>query len=165
MTHGSPDDSGRPDPEARLRPTGPAALTGWAVAGLVLGWGWHRVAGMLDRPVPVVSWTQALVLFFVAAVLGGVAWATHRSLRAGESLVAPERMVNRLVLARACVLVAALLAGGYAGYALSWVGVASELRTERIVRAGVAAAGAVVMAVASLLLERACRVHSDDDAA
>ena len=35
--------------------------------------------------------------------------------------------MNRLVLARACALVGALVAGGYLGYALSWVGVDTEL--------------------------------------
>jgi hypothetical protein len=76
----------------------------------------------------------------------------------------PHRMVNRLVLARACALVGALVAGGYAGYAVSWLGVDAELAAQRAWRSAAAAAGGVAMVITSLLLERACRVRSDQDA-
>jgi high-affinity Fe2+/Pb2+ permease len=71
--------------------------------------------------------------------------------------------VNRLVLARACALVGALVAGGYAGYALSWVGMDSDLASQRLWRSAVAAVAGVAIVVTSMLLERACRVRSDDE--
>ena len=40
------------------------------------------------------------------------------------------------MLARACALVGALAAGGYAGYAVTWLGDASELADERLLRCG-----------------------------
>ena len=46
----------------------------------------------------------------------------------------PHRAVNRFVLARSCVLVGALVAGGYVGYALTWLGVDTELATQRVWR-------------------------------
>lgn len=153
------------DPSGRLRPTGPGALTAWLAVGLVGGWSWHRVLGAVGSPVPVVAWTQGLALVFVAAVLAGVAWLTRRSLRGRAEPVEAHRMVNRLVLARACALVGALLAGGYLGYVVGWVGVFSEIRTERIVRALLAAAGGALMTGAAIALERACRVRSDDEGA
>ncbi len=52
----------------------------------------------------------------------------------------PHQAVNRLVLARACALVGALVAGGYLGYALSWLGVDAELARQRAWRS--VAAGA-----------------------
>ena len=154
MSERPPEDTGR------LRPTGPGALTAWTVAGLVLGWLWRRLAEAVGRPVPLVTWTQGLALLFVAAVLGAVAWATYRAVRESRPALEPHRLVNRLVLARACALVGALLAGLYLGYAVSWVGVETELRLERIARALVAAAGGAAMCVSALLLERACRVRS-----
>ena len=48
----------------------------------------------------------------------------------------PHQAVNRLVLARACALVGALVAGGYVGYALSWVGVDAELAGQRVLALG-----------------------------
>ena len=75
----------------------------------------------------------------------------------------PHRAVNRLVLARACALVGALVAGGYVGYAVSWVGVDTELADQRVWRSAVAALAGVAIVITSLLLERACRVRSDPD--
>lgn len=154
-----------PEQEGRLAPTSPGAITAWAVVGLIGGWLVRRVMEYADRPAPMVTWTQSFALLFAAAILLGVAWLTRRAVRSATDQVEAHRMVNRLVLARATVLVGALLAGAYAGYALSWVGVASQLRTERIVRALAASAGGTLVAGASMLLERACRVRSDDESA
>ncbi|HRD62224.1 MAG TPA: DUF3180 family protein, partial [Nocardioides sp.] len=55
----------------------------------------------------------------------------------------------------------ALVAGGYAGYALSWVGDPAELAGQRILRSAVAVLAGIAMVVFALLLERACRVRPD----
>jgi high-affinity Fe2+/Pb2+ permease len=66
-------------------------------------------------------------------------------------------------MAKTCALVGALCAGGYFGYALSWVGLTdAALARQRVVHAVVAAVAAVLLVVGSLLLERACRVRRDD---
>jgi hypothetical protein len=71
--------------------------------------------------------------------------------------------VNRLVLAKACAIAGAAVAGGYLGYALSWVGIdEQELAGERLLRSGLAGLAGVMIVVAALLLERACRVRRDD---
>lgn len=133
-------------------------LAGWAIAGLVLGWLLHPAAERLGRTAPVVSWAQPLALLLVAAILAYTAWSTRRLLRLRPDLLLPHQAVNRLVLARACALVGALVAGGYAGYALSWVGSAAELADERILRSLVAALGGGLIVAGALLLERTCRV-------
>ena len=51
----------------------------------------------------------------------------------------PHRAVNRLVMAKACALVGALVAGGYAGYALTWLGMEAELADQRLLRSAIAA--------------------------
>jgi len=75
----------------------------------------------------------------------------------------PHEAVNRLVLAKACALGGAFVAGGYLGYALSWVGASAELSGERITLSLVAAGGAALTVAGSLFLERACRVTGDED--
>ena len=153
-----------PDPSAgRLRTTGPGLIAGWALAGLVLGRLLRPLMTELDRTAPQVGWLQAGALYLLAAILGGVALATHRALRVRRERLLPHEAVNRLVLAKACALVGSLAAGGYLGYALSWVGASAELGGERVVMSLVAALGAALTVVGSLLLERACRVSGGDE--
>lgn len=147
------------EPEGRLRPVGAGALTGWLVVGLVGGWLLRRAGTALDVVVPAVSWTQVLVLALAAAVLAGTAVATRRTVTAARADLDADRAVNRLVLARASAYVGALLAGGYAGHALSWLGASSQVADERLVRALVAALASAAVLAAALLLERACRAR------
>ncbi len=154
-------------PPGRLRTTGAGLLAGWALAGLVLGRLLRPVLIELDRTAPQVGWLQAGAPYLLAVVLLGVARATHRALQvnAGQQTarLQPHEAVNRLVLAKACALVGSLVTGGYLGYALSWVGSSAELGGERIVMSLVAAGGAALTVVGSLLLERACRVNGGED--
>jgi hypothetical protein len=55
------------------------------------------------------------------------------------------------------------VAGGYFGYALSWVGVESALAGQRGWRSVITGAAGTLVVVAALLLERACRVRSEDE--
>jgi lysylphosphatidylglycerol synthetase-like protein (DUF2156 family) len=160
-----PHDDGDepPEPEGTLRPLSYGVLTAWAVVGLVLGWLWHPVSVKLTGTAPVVSWAQPGALWLVAVVIG-ITWSqTHRAVQVRHERLEPHRAVNRLVLARAGALVGALVAGGYAGYAVSWIGDPAELAGQRIVRCVVAVVAGIVMVVFALLLERACRVRKPDE--
>lgn len=159
MTPGPPEE-----PEGHLRPTTGPTLAVAAVLGLLVGGFLRPVLVGLGRTAPVVTWVQAVALVFMALVVAMVAWYTWRAIHRERRGLDPQQAVNRLVLARACALVGALAAGGYAGYAVSWLGVDAEMADERLVRSVVAAAGGVALAIASLLLERACRVPRSDDA-
>ena len=167
-----PDPDLQPDPDhgherepgpGRLSTTGPGLVAGWALAGLVAGRALRPLLTAADRTAPQVGWVQAAVLYLVAAILGSAAWATHRVVQVRRARLRPHEAVNRLVLAKACALAGSVVAGGYLGYALSWVGASAELSGERVLWSLVAAGGAVLTVTGSLLLERACRV-SDDDA-
>jgi uncharacterized protein DUF3180 len=153
-----------PPPEGQLRPTSPGVLTAWVVAGLVGGWLVHPLTERRGGNPPLVTWAQPLALFLVAAILGSTAWLTWRTVHVHRERLEPHRAVNRLVLARACALVGALAAGGYLGYALSWLGVDAELAAQRAWRSATATVGGVAITVTAVLLERACRVRSDDEA-
>ncbi len=124
----------------------------------------HPLAERAMGTAPLITWSQPLALFLIAAVLGGTAWLTWRALHVRRERLQPHLAVNRLVLARSSALVGALVAGGYLGYAVSWLGVDVELGPQRALRAGVAAVAGVVVVITALLLERACRVHSDPEA-
>lgn len=159
----SDGDDQPPAPPGHLRPTSGASLAIAATIGLVLGWSTRPVMVRLTGAAPLVTWAQALVLPFVATILAYVAWHTWQTLQVHHRRLEGNRAVNRLVLARSCVLVGALMAGGYVGYAVSWLGHPSELADERVMRCAVAAAGATLVMVMSLLLERACRVPPGDE--
>ncbi len=151
------------DPTRRLRPTSPGALTAWGVIGLVGGWLVHAVPDRRGDTAPIVTWAQPLALVLVAAILGATAYVTWRAVHVHHERLQPHHMVNRLVLARACAYVGALVAGGYLGYAVSWLGGDAELAAQRGWRSAAAALAGCGVVVTALLLERACRVRSDDE--
>jgi hypothetical protein len=135
----------------------------WGLIGLVGGWLLHPLADRYRGTAPIVAWAQPLALVLVAAILGATAYLTWRTVHVQRQRLEPHQAVNRLVLARSCALVGALVAGGYFGYALSWVGVDAELAAQRAWRSAAAGVAGVAIAVTAVLLERACRVRSDED--
>jgi hypothetical protein len=157
-----PERPEAPDPR-RLRTTGPRTLTVLVLLGMVVGWAVRPVSAALSTPAPRVSWLQVSALYLVAAILFVLARATHRAVQQRRQRLPPHEAVNRLVLAKSCALVGALVAGGYLGYALSWVGIEAELAPERIVHSLFAAGGAALSVLGSLLTERACRVKGGDE--
>ena len=152
-----------PDPAGRVLPTRPGTLVAVGLAALVAGWALRPVSIALQGTAPRVTWVQVLALALVAVILAAVAWSTYRTLQARRQRIAAHQAVNRLVLAKACALAGAAVAGGYLGYALSWVGNEAELAEERLVRSVIAGLAGVAIVAASLLLERACRVRPEDD--
>src|SRR4029078_2411438 len=99
------------------RSTSPGALTGSALAGLVLGWAVRPVSIRLNGAAPTVGWVSVLALAVVALVVGSVAWSTHRSLHRRHERLQPHHAVNRLVLAKSCALGGPVCARGYFRYA------------------------------------------------
>lgn len=154
-----PEDEDRNDEgPGRVGTTSPVVLAGLFILGLIAGRLIQPVTIWTDRTAPRVGWLPILLLFFGAAVLGAVAWSTWRTLQRGHGYLRPHQAVNRLVLAKACALVGALVAGGYIGYAISWIGDEAQLAGERLGHSALAALASVLMVAGSLTLERACRV-------
>jgi hypothetical protein len=154
-----PEPDPEEEPSGSLEPTSPGVVTAWGVAGLVAGWLVHPVSERLNGTAVVVSWVQPGALLLLAAAVGVTAWQTWRAVHVRRERLEPHRAVNRLVLGRAAALVGALVAGGYAGYAVSWIGSEVELAGQRMLRSALAAASGLLMVAAGLLLERACRVR------
>jgi hypothetical protein len=159
-----------PDPH-RLGPTAPGVLVALALLGLVVGWAVRPASVAMGDPAPRVGWLPPLALLLVALILGYAAWTTHRLLQRPPGLpgerpagrLLAHQAVNRLVLAKSCALVGALVGGGYVGYALTWAGMSAERAGERMLHSAVAGVAGGLIVAASLLLERACRVRKDDD--
>jgi MFS family permease len=158
------DDEEEPRPAGHIGKTSPGSLIGFALLGLVGGWLLRPVGIRVNGTAPTVGWIPVLALLFVAVVIGAVAWSTYRSLHRRHERLPPHQAVNRLVLAKACALAGALVAGGYFGFALSWLGLTeAELARQRVVRALVGGGSALALVVGSLLLERACRVSRNGE--
>ena len=158
---GEPPDE-PPEPRGTVELTRLSMLAAIAVVGLALGLLLKPVALARSGTAPTVSWLPVLALTIVAVIMAVLAWSTHRILRRGRGTLDPHQAVNRLVLAKSCALVGALVAGGYLGYAASWLGqLDTDLGRERAVRGLLAGVAAVLIVVGSLVLERACRVRDD----
>jgi uncharacterized membrane protein (Fun14 family) len=157
-----PEPDEPPPSRGRITTTSAGAVIGFGLFGLVAGWALRPLSIRVNDTAPTVGWLPVLALAFVALVVGSVAWSTYRALQRRHERLEPHKAVNRLVLAKSCALAGALVAGGYLGYALSWVGLNEELAGQRIVRSLIGGAAGVALVVGSLLLERACRVSGDD---
>jgi uncharacterized protein DUF3180 len=163
VTAGPDPGDEEPPSLGRVGTTRPGTVTGFALVGLVLGWALHPASVRLQGTAPTVGWLPVLALAFVALIIGSVAWSTYRSLHRRSERLQPHHAVNRLVLAKSCALAGALVAGGYLGYALSWVGLTeAELAQQRALRSLVGGLSGAALVLAALLLERACRVRADD---
>ena len=165
-----PVEPGEPPSGSRLGPTPAGALVLLGIVGLVAGWAVRPLTVWLDRPAPQVTWLPALGLLLVAALTGSTARATYRSVHrrhpvrdAGLPPLAPHQAVNRLALAKACALIGALVAGGYLGVCLSWLGLRPETALPRVWPSLGAAVAAGLLVAAGLWLERACRVRNDEE--
>jgi hypothetical protein len=158
-----PGDEPAPRPtEGRIRLTGPGPLVVIGLVGLVIGWSIRGQAIRAGAATPGVSWLAVGTAFFVAAVVGGVAFLTWRTVHRERVRLSPQQGVARLVLGKASARLGALGLGAYVGVAISHLGVSGEHTAGTIGRALLAALGATAALACGLLLERACRVPPED---
>jgi hypothetical protein len=153
------------------RPTGgsikitpPRALAVAALFGALAGWLVVAAANSFDLVAPQVPWTAPVGLFLIAALVGVIAYSTHQRIHVRRQRIEPQRAVAFLVLGKASALAGALVAGGYLTYALMFITRLDAVAPrDRVIKSAVAAVAGVALAVAGLLLERACRVPKADD--
>lgn len=120
--------------------------------------------GVTPPPVP---WSVVLVCLVISAVVLRMGWAVRQFLDGRKPDLDPLRAARTAVLAKASCYTGSLLLGWYLAQVLLVVGdLDIEPRRERAVAAGLAAAGAAVLAVVGLVVEHMCQVPppSDDDA-
>jgi hypothetical protein len=156
------DPGPRPPVEGRVTPTGPGPLVVIGLVGLVIGWSVRGWAIRSGSPAPGVSWLAVGTAFFVAAVVGGMAYLTWRTVQREHLRLSAQQGVSRLVLGKAVARLGAFGLGAYVGVAISHLGVDGEHTAVTIGRALLAAVGAGAALVTGLLLEHACRVPPDE---
>jgi hypothetical protein len=153
-----------PEPTGRVSTTPATTLAAAAVVGFVCGAAVRPLVERAGGIVPIVPWSAVVTLGFLAAVLGGLALGTHRTLHVRHERIEPSRAVALLVLAKASAIAGALVAGAYLGFGLSFLSSFEvALPRQRVVRSGFATLAAAAVVVTALLLERACRVPTDPD--
>jgi hypothetical protein len=157
-----PDDPAPPLPEGHIQVTGPGPLVVAGLVGLAIGWSVRGIRIRSGAPSPDVSWLAVGTAFFVAAVVGGVAYLTWRTMHRDRRRLSAQQGVARLVLGKTIARLGAFGLGAYLGVAISYLGVSGEHTFATIGRALLAALGAVGALAAGLLLEHACRVPPED---
>lgn len=145
-------------PQGSIHQTGPGPLVAAGTIGLVVGWAVRPVCLRLGYAEPGISLLSVSLLLFAAAIIGGSAYLTRRTVQRDRFALAHHQAVNRLVLGKAGALVGALLTGAYVGYAVAQLGVDSPAADTRLWRSLVAALAAAAVMLTALLLEHACRV-------
>jgi 4-hydroxybenzoate polyprenyltransferase len=139
-------------------------LVAIVVLGAAIGWTLVKTVESNGGVAPTVSWLTLVAWSFLAALLFVAARNTQQRIQVRRERVEPSRAVFLLLIGKASALVGALCSGVYAGFALSFLGaVGSTGPRNRVITAGVAAVLTVLVVVAGLLLERACRIPDDPE--
>jgi lysylphosphatidylglycerol synthetase-like protein (DUF2156 family) len=147
-----------------IKITPPRALAVAALFGALAGWLVVAAANSFDLVAPQVPWTAPVALFLIAGLVGVIAYTTHQRIHVRRQRMDSQRAVAFLVLGKASALAGALVAGGYLTYALMFITRLDAVAPrDRVIRSAVAVVAGVALAVAGLLLERACRVPKSDE--
>ncbi|QYC45747.1 hypothetical protein Nocox_41020 [Nonomuraea coxensis DSM 45129] len=147
-----------------MSPTRPAHLVGILVAVALVTWAFlHRFYGDIAWLLP---WTAIPTVLLLALGEAHSARATKARIarKPGTKPVEPLAVARLAALAKASAYAGAAFGGGFAGFALHTVGILDRQtpRSEFFVATGSFAA-CVVLVVAALYLEHACRVPKDPE--
>lgn len=135
---------------------GGIGLVGGIILRVVVEW----LGGVAPRP----GWTAALVLLLAAVILASMAWSTWQSLHKKHQRMTSDYGITMLALGKSGALVGALVAGGYIGYAIAFSdSLDTPFGSERFWHSGAAGIAALLLMIAGLILEWACRLPGDDD--
>jgi hypothetical protein len=142
-----------------VRSTSLRALAVAAIFGALSGWLIVAASNSFDLVPPQVPWTAPVGVLLIAGLVGVFAYTTHTRIQVRKERMDPQRAVAYLVLGKASALAGALIAGGYLAFALMFVTrIDADAPRDRVIRSAVAVVAGVGLAIAGLLLERACRV-------
>ena len=146
------------------KPTSALLVAVLLAAGVVGGRLTPPLIVRLDGTPPRLGWIAPLMLLAGAVVVGMFAWSTFQTLHRRHDRMTSDHAIRMLALAKACAIVGALVGGYYGGYALAFLdALDATLGRERFVRGLAAAIASLLLMIAALLLERACRLPDDED--
>lgn len=150
--------------QGNVRPTSVRDLLMSGLAGGIAGWLVVKIADTVDATPPQVPWSAPIALLLAAAFVGILAWRTHQQIQVRHERPESSTAVALLVLGKASAMAGVAVAVGYLGFALHFIDrIDVSAPRERVIRAGVAIVAGVVLCVAGLLLERACKVPPGKD--
>lgn len=113
---------------------------------------------------PPVPWLVVAVLVVISSIVFAMGWAVRQFLRGKRPNLDPIRAARTAVLAKASAYTGSLLAGWYAAQVLLVLGdLDIAARRERAVAAGIAVAGALLLAAVGLVVEWFCQVPPPTD--
>jgi Protein of unknown function (DUF3180) len=142
-----------------------SALLGLALVGIPAGWLFGRIVQAFSGATPPVPWVIAVLLAFMAALLligARVARGWIRE-RRYDSRVDALLVARMLALGKAAAAFGAVVAGAYVGIgAFAASQLSGTLMRDRLLLAGAVVAAAVVVAIAGVRLEFACRVPPEE---
>lgn len=147
-------------------------LVGLFVVAGVLGWAGARLWDALGT-LPGVPLAAPIVLALIAVVLAATALSLRGRLRAqrerrpGAKGVDPLLAARAVVFGQASALVAALVAGLYAGVGifLATAELDIPVRRAQAEYAGLSVLAGAAVVAAAIFLERVCKLPEDDDTA
>lgn len=158
-----PDPRSTPPDPGSVRLTSVRTLAVAALAGGLAGWLIAALPQSFGADPPLVPWTGPIALGLIAAVVGFLAWSTYARIHRRRERIDAQRAVGLLVLGKATALAGAMITAGYAVFGASFAtSLSAPLPRERFTHSAVAVVTGIGVAVAGLLLERACRVPSDE---
>ncbi|MFB7517481.1 DUF3180 domain-containing protein [Streptomyces sp. NPDC056144] len=145
-------------------------LTGLFLAAGVLSWGGTRLWDSVGT-LPSVPVAAPIVLAVIAVVLTATALSLRSRLKAqrerrpGAKGVEPLMAARAVVFGQASALVAALVAGMYAGTAVHLLASLGDnpARRDQALYAGLATAAGIAVIAAALFLERVCKLPEDPE--
>lgn len=131
--------------------------------GALIGWSIGALTGRDGVPAEI-AWSWPLTLLAAAAALGCIAFFLHQRMQVQRVRFDDRQAVSWLALGKAAALLGSLMAGGYVGFAIRFLGqLQVEGPRERVVRSLVAIIASIAITVAALRIERACMVPPSDD--
>ena len=148
-----------------MRPTRLPVLLLAVLVAAALGYLLAETAYSRIPPLPALA---PVTLAVLAVMLGGMAYVVRGKVRGRRPVgrpMHPMQVARAAVLAKASSLGGALVAGGYGGIFLWTFARRGDVATygEDARVSGLAAVAAVLLVVAALALERACRTPPEDD--
>ncbi len=136
----------------------------FAVIGLVGGWFLDAGLAASGQPTVMPSYALPVVLVAIGVIVVIAAVPVRRAVRARRhGNVNPFYATRVVVLAKACALTGALLAGAGLGLVAYILGRGVVAGVGSVLMAAAMAVGSVLLLVAGLIAERMCTIPPDDD--
>ena len=146
----------------RMGPTQPATLVLAALVAAALAW---LLVSMTYASLPDVPWTPTAVLAGLGVLEGYLALNTRARIqrKPGHPSVDPLAVARFAVLAKASSLVGSIFGGFFVGLLIFLIFKHTDAAHHDLPAAIGGVVGSIILVIAALFLERACRVPKRDD--